>query len=66
MEKKRNPIKQILSEVHKDARAGRLQLSGHDGFIAEVKRRIRAAGLNEEDLPELSGRGRQGDDVDKA
>ena len=47
---------------HKDARAGRVQLGGHDGFIAEVKRRIRAAGLREEDLPELRGRGRHDDE----
>jgi hypothetical protein len=58
MDRKRNPIKQIMSEVHKDARAGRVELGGHDGFIAEVKRRIRAAGLREEDLPVLRGRGR--------
>jgi hypothetical protein len=62
MDKKRNPIKQIMSEVHKDAHAGRLQLSGHDGFIAEVRRRIRAAGLREDDLPELGGRGRHDDE----
>jgi hypothetical protein len=61
MDRKRNPIKQIMSEVHKDAHAGHLQLSGHDGFIAEVKRRIRAAGLREEDLPELRKRGRHDD-----
>jgi hypothetical protein len=59
MGKKRNPIKQIMSEIHKDARAGRVQLGGHDGFIAEVKRRIRAAGLREEDLPKLRGRGHE-------
>lgn len=58
MGKKRNPINQIMSEVHKDARAGRVELGGHDGFIAEVKRRIRAAGLGEEDLPDLGGRDR--------
>jgi hypothetical protein len=57
MEKKRNPIKQIMSEIHKDARAGRLELGGHDGFIAEVKRRVQAAGLREEDLPDLRRRG---------
>ena len=55
MGKKRNPIKQIMSEVHRDARAGRVELGGHDGFIAEVKRRIRAAGLREEDLPTYAG-----------
>jgi hypothetical protein len=56
MGKTRDPIKQIMSEVHKDARAGRVELGGHDGFIAEVKRRIRAAGLYEEDLPGLRER----------
>jgi hypothetical protein len=45
-----------MSEVHKDARAGRVELRGHDGFIAEVKRRIRVAGLREEDLPDVRGR----------
>jgi hypothetical protein len=59
--KKRDPVKQIMSEVHKDAHAGRLQLSGHEAFIAEVKRRIRAAGLREEDLPELRGGARHDD-----
>jgi len=39
---KRNPVKQIMSEVHKDAGAGKVDLGGHDGFIAEVKRRLRA------------------------
>ena len=62
MRKKRNPIKQIMSEVHKDARAGRVELGDHDGFLTEVKRRIRAAGLREEDLPDLRGRGRHDDD----
>ena len=60
MGKKRNPIKQIMSAVHEDVRAGRVQLAGHDGYTAEVKRRIREAGLREEDLPELRGRGRHG------
>ena len=45
-----------MSEVHKDARAGLVELGGHDGFIAEVKRRIRAAGLREEDVPDLHER----------
>lgn len=62
MVKKRSPIKQILSEVHKDARAGRVELGGHDGFIAEVKRRIRTAGLRKEDLPDLRQRGRHEDE----
>jgi hypothetical protein len=56
MAEKRNPIKQIMSQVHKDARAGKLDLGGHDGFMAEVKRRIRAAGLREDDLPELKAK----------
>ena len=60
MREKRDPVKQIMSEVHKDARAGRVDLGGHDGFIAEVKRRIRVAGLREEDMPDLRGRGRHG------
>jgi hypothetical protein len=47
-----------MSEVHKDSRAGGVELGGHDGFIAEVKRRVRAAGLREDDLPDLRGRGR--------
>ena len=62
MGKKRNPIKQIMSEVHRDARAGRVELDGHDGFIAEVKRRIGAAGLREEDLPDLRRRDRHDDE----
>jgi hypothetical protein len=62
MGEKRNPIKQIMSEVHKDAHAGRVELGGHDGFIAEVRRRIRAAGLSEKDLPDLGGRGRHDDE----
>jgi hypothetical protein len=56
MAEKRNPIKQIMSQVHKDARAGKIDLGGHDGFMAEVKRRLRAAGLREEDLPELKAK----------
>jgi hypothetical protein len=39
-----------------DARSGKLDLDGHDGFMAEVKRRIRAAGLREDDLPELKAK----------
>jgi hypothetical protein len=62
MDRKRDPIKQLMSEVHKDARAGRIELSGHEGFVAEVKRRIRAAGLRDEDLPELRGPGRHDDE----
>jgi hypothetical protein len=53
MTRKRNPIKQIMSQLHKDARAGELDLRGHDGFVAELKRRVRAAGLGEDDLPDL-------------
>ena len=56
MARKRNPIKQIMSDVHKDARAGRLDLSGHGGFIAEVKRRARAAGLAEDEVHEMVSR----------
>ncbi len=62
MAEKRNPIRQIMSDVHKDARAGRVELDGHDGFIAEVKRRVRAAGLREEKLPGRRGPGRHDDD----
>jgi hypothetical protein len=51
---KRNPIKQIMSDVHKDVRAGTVKLSGHDGFIAEVRRRSRAAGLSEAEVDELA------------
>jgi hypothetical protein len=50
---KRNPVKQIMSEVHREARAGKLDLSDHGGFIAEVERRVRAAGLPDEALREL-------------
>ncbi len=53
MARKKNPIKQIMSEIHKDSRAGELDLSGHGGFIAEVKRRARAAGLAEDEVHEL-------------
>jgi hypothetical protein len=57
MARKRNPIKQIMSDVHMDARAGKLDLSGHGGFIAEVKRRARAAGLADDQVNDLtSGR----------
>jgi hypothetical protein len=62
MGEKRNPIKQIMSEVHKDARAGRVELAGHDGFIAEVRRRIRSAGLREDAMPDLRRRGPDGDE----
>jgi hypothetical protein len=53
MAEKRNPVKRIMSAVHKDARAGRLDLSSHDGFVAEVKRRLPYAGLSEDDMPDL-------------
>ena len=61
MTEKRNPVKQIMSQVHKDARAGKVHLSDHDGFVAEVKRRLRAAGLREEDMPELKAKRRPHD-----
>jgi hypothetical protein len=53
MRKKRDPIKQIMSDVHKDVRAGRVKLGGHEGFVAEIKRRLAAAGLSEADMPDL-------------
>jgi hypothetical protein len=53
MARKRNPIKQIMSEVHKDARDGGLDLGGHGGFIAEVRRRARLAGLDDADIHEV-------------
>jgi hypothetical protein len=56
MAPKRNPVKQIMSEVHRDARAGKVKLAGHDGFIGEVRRRIRAAGLPEVQVDELATR----------
>lgn len=56
MRMKRDPIKQIMSEVHKDVRAGRINLGGHDGFVAEVKRRLGAAGLSEADIPDLKAK----------
>jgi hypothetical protein len=65
MTRKRNPIKQIMSDVHKDARAGKIDLSGHGGFIAEVRRRARAAGLGEDDVHDVVGRGRH-DGEDRA
>jgi hypothetical protein len=53
---KRNPIKQIMSDVHKEARAGKLSLSGHGGFIAEVRRRARAAGLDADEVHDVMSR----------
>jgi hypothetical protein len=47
MTEKRDPVKQIMSEVHKDARAGKINADGHDAFMAEVERRLVAAGLRE-------------------
>jgi len=44
---KRNPVKQIMSEVHKDLRAGKGKADGHESFMAEVKRRLTARGLVE-------------------
>ncbi len=61
MTEKRNPIKQIMSQLHKDARSGKVDLGGHDGFVAEVKRRVRAAGLREDDLPDLTSKQRSAD-----
>jgi hypothetical protein len=61
MTKKRNPIKQIMSDVHKDARSGKVDLGEHDGFVAEVKRRLAAAGLREGDMPQLRAKRRQHD-----
>jgi hypothetical protein len=61
MSEKRNPVKQIVSQVHTDARSGKVDLAGHGGFVAEVKRRLRAAGLREEDLPELKAKRRPQD-----
>jgi hypothetical protein len=55
---KRNPIKQLMSDVHRDARAGKLDLGGHGGFIAEVKRRARAAGLADEDVHSVVSQGK--------
>jgi hypothetical protein len=59
MSEKRNPIKQIMSQVHKDARAGKVELADHSGFVAEVKRRIRAAGLRDDDMPDLKAKRRR-------
>jgi hypothetical protein len=42
---KRNPVKQIMSEVHKDLRSGKLVADGHEPFMTEVKRRLAAKGL---------------------
>ncbi len=56
MPSKRDPVKQIMSEVHKDAHAGKIDLGNHGGFVAEVKRRLRAAGLRQDQLPELKGK----------
>jgi hypothetical protein len=44
---KRDPVKQIMSEVHKDIRAGKVKADGHESFMAEVKRRLTAEGLLE-------------------
>jgi hypothetical protein len=60
MARKRNPIKQIMSEVHKDARAGKVELSEHGGFIAEVTRRARAAGVADDELEDLASPRRHG------
>jgi hypothetical protein len=44
---KRNPVKQIMSDVHKDLRSGKVAADGHESFITEVKRRLKAEGLLE-------------------
>jgi hypothetical protein len=56
MRGKRNPVKQIMSDVHRDVRAGKVELSGHQGFLREVKRRVRAAGLPEKEIHEMVAR----------
>ena len=61
MVEKRNPVKQIMSAVHKDARAGKLDLRDHSGFVAEVKRRLAAAGLRDDQMPQLRVKRRRGD-----
>jgi hypothetical protein len=61
MTKKRNPVKQIVSELHKDVRSGRVRLRGHDGFVAEIKRRVAAAGLSEADMPDMKSKRRTRD-----
>jgi hypothetical protein len=65
MPAKRNPIKQIMSDVHRDARAGKVDLSGHGGFIAEVKRRVRAAGLADDEVHGLVSRRRHDENDDQ-
>jgi hypothetical protein len=61
MTEKRNPVKRIMSAVHKDARAGRIDLGDHGGFVAEVKRRLVAAGLREDEMPDLEAKRRPHD-----
>jgi hypothetical protein len=61
MTEKRNPVKQIMSAVHKEARAGKIDLGNHDGFVAEVKRRLVAAGLREDQMPDLTAKRRPND-----
>jgi hypothetical protein len=58
MTEKRNPVKRIMSTVHKDARAGKIDLGDHNGFVAEVKRRLIAAGLREDEMPDLASKRR--------
>jgi len=63
MPEKRNPVRQIMSEVHKDSRAGKVDLGAHGGFVAEVKRRLAAAGLPDEEIRDLAAkRGQRVDD----
>jgi len=58
MIEKRNPVKRIMSAVHEDARAGKIDLGDHNGFVAEVKRRLVAAGLREDEMPDLASKRR--------
>jgi hypothetical protein len=46
MAEKRDPLKQIMSDVRKEIRAGDLSLENHEAFMPEVERRATAAGLS--------------------
>ena len=61
MARKRNPLKQIMSDIHRESRAGEVGLSGHGGFIAEVRRRARAAGVPDDELHDLVSRRKHGE-----
>jgi len=61
MTDKRNHVKQIMSAVHKDARAGKVDLLDHKGFVDEVKRRLAAAGLPEDAMPRFKAKRRPND-----